>query len=89
MSLYEELFVVGLCLYLCQDVISPGVELIHAADLKIDLLDHPELKVLGEVQDTELVDNVEVVRAVEVQDGVERSVKSKNTLSAWAETSNL
>ena len=56
-------------------MISPGVELVHAADLKIDLLDHPELKVLGEVQDTELVDNVEVVRAVEVQDGVERSVK--------------
>ena len=52
-------------------MISPGVELVHAADLKIDLLDHPELKVLGEVQDTELVDNVEVVRAVEVQDGVE------------------
>ena len=57
MSLYEELFVVGLCLYLCQDVISPGVELINAADLKIDLLDQPEVQVLGKVHDTKLVDN--------------------------------
>ena len=55
MSLYDELFVVGLRLYLCQ--VSPGVELLHAADLKIDLLDQPEVQVLGKVHDTKLADN--------------------------------
>ena len=38
-------------------MISPGVELINAADLKIDLLDQPEVQVLGKVNDTKLVDN--------------------------------
>ena len=62
--------VLGL-LHLGKDVVTPGVELVHAADLKIDLLDHPELQVLRKVQHAELVNDVKMIRSVKVQDRVE------------------
>ena len=42
------------------------------------LVDHPILEVVAEGHDAHLVDHMKAARAIEVQDGVERSGKCNN-----------
>ena len=58
-------------LNLGDDVIPPRIELVNAANLEIELLDLPELQVVREVEDADLVQDVEAVSSVEVEDAVE------------------
>ena len=41
-----------------QDRVPPGVELVHAADVHVDLVDHPELEVVGVAEHGDDVDKV-------------------------------
>ena len=58
-------------LHLADDVVPSGVELVDAANLQIDFLDHPELQILSELQRADFVYDVQAPGAVEVEDGVE------------------
>jgi len=60
-----------LLLHLVDDVLLPGVELVLAARLQVDLVDAPEVEVLREGHDAHLVDDVEPAGPVEVEHGVE------------------
>ena len=47
------------------------MELVDAADVHVDLVDHPELQVVCIAQHTHLVCHVELLSAIEVEDAVE------------------
>jgi hypothetical protein len=53
------------------DVLLARVVLILAAGLQEDLINHPVLQVVAEGQHAHLINDVELPRAVEVEDGVE------------------
>ena len=52
-----------------------GLVLVPAAGLHEGVLEAPELQVPAEGEHAHLLVNMQLARAVEVQDGVERSVK--------------
>ncbi len=63
--------VLGLLLHLLDDVLLPGVELVLAAQLEVELVDAPVLQVAAEGQHAHLVHHVQLVGAVKVEDGLE------------------
>ena len=52
-------------------MISSGIKLVHAAYLKIDLLNHPKLQIFSKVQNTKFINDMEMICSVKVEDGVE------------------
>ena len=58
----------GFLFHLIQDVLFPGVELVLAAGLQVQLVHSPVFKVIGECEHTHLIHNMELVCAVEIQD---------------------
>ena len=71
LHLLHHLLHVSVLLHLGDDVLPPRVELVDAAHLQVQLLDLPELQVVREVEDADLVQDVEAVSSVEVEDAVE------------------
>ena len=57
--------------HLVLDVLLPLVVLVLAAGLQVELVDAPELQVIGESQNAHLLHQVELSRPVEVEDGRE------------------
>ena len=56
---------------LLDDGVPPCSELVDAADLDPELLDHPEVQLLLIVKDTNLVQEVQTICPIEVEQGVE------------------